>query len=231
MNDSEDPSRFFDDPAAPAGLRAAFQQARADLGTDAQLARLSARLGPMLGAPVAPGPAASPSGAGLTSAAKAGLASLALIVAGGSAWLLSTSHVEVSPAPSAGKPSAPLAQVTTSPAAPAVVPEGPAPSFSAAPPELAPSVTAEAPAKPVIAQPVSEAELLEQARSALKSDPARALARANEHARRFPRGVLVQEREVIAIKALRQLGRAADADKRADAFSKAFPGSAFQRKL
>jgi hypothetical protein len=42
---------------------------------------------------------------------------------------------------------------------------------------------------------------------------------------------LVQEREVIAIKALRQLGRNSEADGRAAAFAKAFPGSAFQRKL
>jgi hypothetical protein len=87
------------------------------------------------------------------------------------------------------------------------------------------------PAKPVPSAQVSEAELLEQARGALRSDPARALARANEHRSRFPRGVLVQEREVIAIKALRQLGRGAEADQRADAFERAFPGSAFQRKL
>jgi hypothetical protein len=42
---------------------------------------------------------------------------------------------------------------------------------------------------------------------------------------------LVQEREVLAIQALRQLGRSAEADQRAAAFAKAFPGSAFARKL
>jgi hypothetical protein len=72
---------------------------------------------------------------------------------------------------------------------------------------------------------------LEQARAALKGDPARALARANEHRRRFPGGVLVQEREVIAIQALRHLGRDTEANQRASAFQKAFPGSAFERKL
>jgi hypothetical protein len=41
----------------------------------------------------------------------------------------------------------------------------------------------------------------------------------------------VQEREVIAIKALRQLGRTAEAERRSEAFAKAFPGSAFARKL
>jgi hypothetical protein len=92
------------------------------------------------------------------------------------------------------------------------------------------SVPAKLPERPTAAMP-SEAELLEQARAALKGDPARALQRANEHATRFPRGVLVQEREVLAIQALRQLGRSAEAERRAAAFVKAFPGSAFARKL
>jgi hypothetical protein len=87
------------------------------------------------------------------------------------------------------------------------------------------------PDKPTPPVQLSEAELLEQARAALKSNPAVALVRANEHAARFPRGVLVQEREVLAIQALRKLGRASEADRRAEAFAKAFPGSAFQRKL
>jgi hypothetical protein len=65
----------------------------------------------------------------------------------------------------------------------------------------------------------------------MKSDPARALARANEHRQQFPRGALVQEREVIAIKALRALGRTGEADARSEAFAKAYPGSAFGRKL
>jgi hypothetical protein len=114
------------------------------------------------------------------------------------------------------------------------------PPPAAAPPPVVPeaSVSAEAaPSPPKLAEkPVppaqpSEAELLEQARSALKGDPAKALARANQHAARFPGGALVQEREVIAIKALRQLGRGAEAERRAQAFAKAYPGSAFARKL
>lgn len=104
------------------------------------------------------------------------------------------------------------------------------------PAESAPSLAVEpAPAKLIErptppAQP-TEAELLEQARASLKSSPSRALQRANEHAARFPRGVLVQEREVLAIQALRKLGRNAEADRRTEAFAKAFPGSAFARKL
>jgi hypothetical protein len=93
------------------------------------------------------------------------------------------------------------------------------------------SAKAPVPSKPPHAAAPSEADLLEQARVAMRSDPARALARANEHRQRFPGGALIQEREVIAIKALRALGRTSEADARAEAFAKAFPGSAFARKL
>lgn len=104
------------------------------------------------------------------------------------------------------------------------------------PVESAPSLAVEPAAPKLVERPTppvqaSEAELLEQARAALKSAPGRALQRANEHAARFPRGVLVQEREVLAIQALRKLGRSAEADRRAEAFAKAFPGSAFARQL
>jgi hypothetical protein len=77
----------------------------------------------------------------------------------------------------------------------------------------------------------SEPVLLEQARRALASSPATALALTNQHAARFPHGVLAQEREVIAIEALRRLGRSAEADRRAAAFAQAFPGSAHQRMV
>jgi hypothetical protein len=77
----------------------------------------------------------------------------------------------------------------------------------------------------------SEAALLEQARRALNTSPSYALQLANLHRTRFPNGVLSQEREVIAIEALRRLHRASDADQRATGFSKAFPGSAHQRMV
>jgi hypothetical protein len=77
----------------------------------------------------------------------------------------------------------------------------------------------------------SEAELLESARRLLASNPGGALELAQQHRARFRGGVLAQEREVIAIEALRRLGRSAEADARADAFERAFPNSAHRRKL
>lgn len=220
----KDPPRLLDAASgAPAGLRDALGSAARDVGSAAQLSRLAGRLGPLLDAPVPPPPATT--SAGLSAAAKLGLGALAtLLVAGGGAWLLSTSQSASPPAPIRAAP--PPAEV----AAPAP-PPAPVVASESVPAPVEPPASQAAPSKPAPAAQLSEAELLEQARSALKGDPARALARANEHRRRFPGGVLVQEREVIAISALRQLGRGAEAEQRAEAFSKAFPGSAFQRKL
>jgi hypothetical protein len=53
----------------------------------------------------------------------------------------------------------------------------------------------------------SEASLLARARRALARDPGAALAAAEEHARRFPDGILAQEREVVRIESLARLGR------------------------
>lgn len=216
MSEPEDPPRLLDSLDEPRGLRDALERAHADVGTDAELARLEARLGPLLGAPP---PVATAAKMGLS--AKATLGSLALVVAAGSAWLVSSRNVAPSlPAPARSA----VAVVSTPPPAPKEqIP-------SSEPTLLSPPASAE-PEAPRKAIP-TEAELLEQARAALKAgDSARALQRVNEHARRYPRGVLVQEREVLAIQALRRLGRDAEAERRAEAFSKAYPGSAFQRKL
>jgi hypothetical protein len=234
VSDPEDPSRLFDDASASEGLRRSLRAAQADVGSDAEVARLARRLGPLLGAGLVAG-AATGGGAGagahgsavaLSATAKLGLAALALAAVGGGAWWITSAR-----APSPARPVA--AVVTAAPeATPSPLPE-PEPTSAPSPAaEPEPSVsTPPTPEKPAAPAQLSEVELLEQARQALKSDPRRALQRANEHARRFPRGVLVQEREVLAIQALRRLGRDADADRRAEAFAKAFPGSAFQRNL
>ncbi len=228
MIDPKDPPRLLDPSSgAAAGLRDALSTAQNDVGSDAQVARLAVRLGPLLGLPAVLAPPAAAAASGLGVAAKLGLASVALLAAGGGAWLLSAPKS----APPSAPISAPVAPVAASPPAPAVlevpaVPTPPAEAASAEPPGASKPA-----AKPTPPAQLSEAELLEQARSGLRGDPARALARANEHRGRFPSGALVQEREVIAIKALRLLGRTAEADSRAAAFAKAFPGSAFQRKL
>ncbi|MEI9940974.1 MAG: hypothetical protein WDO69_27470 [Pseudomonadota bacterium] len=95
---------------------------------------------------------------------------------------------------------------------------------------LPPGSTATNPAA-TLAKPQSEAGLLEQARRALNGSPSTALRLANQHTARFPHGALTQEREVIAIEALRRLHRTSEADLRAAAFARAYPGSAHQRMV
>lgn len=53
----------------------------------------------------------------------------------------------------------------------------------------------------------SEARLLSQARHALESNPAGALSLISSHEKNYPNGVLTQEREVLKVKALQNLGQ------------------------
>jgi hypothetical protein len=95
----------------------------------------------------------------------------------------------------------------------------------AEPPVAAEGVGANA-AQPDHPPPETEFSLLEQAQRALRTDPQRALGLADADEKRFPSGALAQERDVIAIEALVQLGRADEASARARRFFRAFPGSA-----
>jgi hypothetical protein len=68
--------------------------------------------------------------------------------------------------------------------------------------------------------------LLERATAALvRGDSASALATLREHSRRFPRGGLAEEREVLFIRALRASGDEAAAQQRTERFKGEFPSS------
>jgi hypothetical protein len=71
----------------------------------------------------------------------------------------------------------------------------------------------------------TESELLGRARALAVTDPRAAVALANEHARRFPSGLLGQEAEVIAIEALERAGYNSTARERLARFRKRFPSS------
>jgi hypothetical protein len=92
-------------------------------------------------------------------------------------------------------------------------------------PSNAPGKTTPRPAGP------NELELIGQARARMESSPAEALTLVTEHARSFPSGVFVQERELIAIQSLERLGRTAEAKARAQRFATRFPGSAHLPRL
>jgi hypothetical protein len=76
-----------------------------------------------------------------------------------------------------------------------------------------------------------EAALLERARGALASSPGEALARTEEHAARFPSGKLGMERELVAIDALRRLGRRAEARTRAESLLERAHGGLYEPRL
>ena len=76
-----------------------------------------------------------------------------------------------------------------------------------------------------------EAKLLNEAHVAMAADPRKAYALANEHAKRYPRGQLAAERELILIQALIRLGRTAEAEARGRALRKSAPSSIYGERL
>lgn len=97
---------------------------------------------------------------------------------------------------------------------------------------LRPQVAPAFEAKPADAAPATdEAALLRSARQALATSPARTLALTQEHRRRYPRGILDQEREALAIDALIALGRDGEARARARTFELAYPGSPHRARI
>jgi hypothetical protein len=205
-------------------LRSLLDAAKpADAAPDTSRARLEARLvaGLALGAGAAAGGGALAAKAG----AKAALAHLALPVL--VAFTLG------------GAVGAAVMRATFTPPAPQVVYVDrpvPAPSAPTEPPPPVPSASASATAAPPVPAPspassrgdsvAAERRMLDGARLALeRGDGAAALAEAERHARTFPTGALVQEREAIAIRALVMLGRRDDAQARARRFVVRFPDS------
>jgi len=109
---------------------------------------------------------------------------------------------------------------------------GPKPANTPEPIEGRSYADEQPPAKPA-ATPAqrSEVALLHQARKTAKREPEAALRLLDEHARRFPNGVLVPEREVLAIETLRRLGRDAEAEQRLRRFEGRYPQSIHLRRL
>lgn len=204
--------------------------------------RLLARLGPLvipgaIGAGV--GAAASASGGAETAATgkaagalSAGLKAKLVVAAiagavgalGGAATHAALTAPKKTPAPA------------SSTSARAVLPL-PVTVASAAPPVQAPSAEAAPPPAPSVSAPSrtsgssaatlrAERLLLERATTALvRNDATSALAALREHARRFPRGELAEEREVLLVRALRASGQSDAANERAQDFKRQFPSS------
>lgn len=242
-----DPIRWRD-PAggAAAPIRELLEAAHQDLGSDAEVAELAARLGPVLSPAAPPGGAAAPAQAAAGALLGKGLAGLAVLGAVAAGLVLGRpadgdppaapqptgrDRAGASPAPTPGSEAA-AAPPTVAAPPPALRevaasrPEEPAPrQVPASPAPAAPNLQTPPPAGE------TEGALLARARAALGRDAAAALALTREHAARFPRAMLGEEREVLAIEALVALGRRDEASARATRLLAADPGSAYRRRL
>jgi outer membrane protein assembly factor BamD (BamD/ComL family) len=77
-----------------------------------------------------------------------------------------------------------------------------------------------------------ENQQMSDARAAMRrGDAPRALVLLEQVRARFPGGMLVQEREALAIEALARSGRRGDASARAAAFLRAYPTSMFAERV
>jgi TolA-binding protein len=119
----------------------------------------------------------------------------------------------------------------------AVAPAAPAPEIQ--PPAEKPRAPATSAGQAAPAEAASssedalagEAQLLNQAHAAMASDPRKAHAFASAHAKRYPRGQLAAERELILVQALVKLGRVREAEARGRALRKSAPSSIYGQRL
>jgi hypothetical protein len=261
VTDPADPRRWSDAAGdAPEHVRGILEACRGDVGSAEEIRALEASLSAIL-APNAPppspelptapsGPAGAVEGAGRASLlAKAGAGIVVAALGATGLWLAQS---DPEPEPEAARGAEPPGAAATAPVAPPALPSPPA-AVSVGPTPTAPeaasgreaasaqepgshagqraSSSRSAPGPEPSAAGPSEADLLGAAQAALAASPARSLSLVGEHARKFPRGLLVQEREVLAIEALSRLGRAQEASARAERFLAAFPRSAHRTKV
>jgi hypothetical protein len=211
MSEPEAPAPLDDDLRAllgrAAGLEATPTEARA---------RLRARLPAVAGAgPGGGGPA--PASPGVLR--RLGPLAVSFVLGGGAGGLIVAKVVRQRPPDAARVVYVDRPVPTPTPALPP----------AAAPPPVADGVPASRPrraragASDALAR---ERQLLDLARGALeRGEAAAALAATARHERLFPEGVLVQEREAMAIRALAMLGRLPEARTRAARFRERFPDS------
>lgn len=254
MTHPVDPPRLDVSSDAPELAQRALRVARADIPSAAKLASAEAALFARLGLPPPTGggggnpsggePSGSPSPNPVPQAAPTGAATgvgVGIVgVVAVSLAVVMTFAVSRPEDPMADKrvPSLASASTTVSAPLPASVALAPSASVPTVSLEDLPKASAQValPAVPRASAPVAEDESLEvdlvsRAQKSVKSTPAEALRLCDEHARRFPRGSLSQERESLAIEALFLLGRRDEAKARAARFKQAYPASGHLRKL
>jgi hypothetical protein len=231
-----DPVRIADLPDA-AELAATIKSARACVPGPAALEALSARLEHSLPTETTR-PPTNPAKTGLPAGKLPVAPTLGVlgVIAGAVivALLIGKSKPNASHAPPARPAPAASAASESRPVARAQSPTAtlPTPTPQVASTASARSETQEAAkTQPKPARMPTELELITLAERALRSNPAAALRMTDEHARRFAKGGLTEEREVLAIEALSRLGDTERARARARAFLHAFPASVYRRRV
>lgn len=229
----KDPARLSEGNDALGEL---LRAARADVPAESQLSQVASALAEL--SPVAPGAGATSAAAGGAAAGAAAgavgggkvvgvLVVACALVAASIYGIVKTQRPRLAPAAPIVSQPQPAPQIQES------TPTQPAPTASAEP--VAPATSDPVPqptAKGAAAPPAqTESQLLDAARGALASNPSRALSLARRHAQLFPNGVLVQEREVIAIEALKRQGKGGAAQERAQSFDRKYPNSPHKPKL
>jgi hypothetical protein len=220
-----DPKRLLDDAGTPHSLRAALSQAKSEGPADPQLHAMLVGLGSIVDRPVAP-PAAPAAGIGV--GVKLGVTVFVVALVGGG-LVLATRPKPVATVLETAAPAVSLLGESASPPNRSP-PTAAAPSTTIDLDDVAVKAAPSAP-KPAASTGPSEVALLDQARASLAGNPSRALALTEEHRRRFPKGALSQEREVIAIDALKKLGRSGEAKQRGDTFSAENPDTIHRRTI
>jgi len=130
------------------------------------------------------------------------------------------------------EPIAPAPRSPTPALAPAPEPIVPSPPPAAAPPRRAVATRAPASsAAPAEDGLVGEERLLNEAHEALAASPKRALSLAQSHAKRYPQGQLVAERELIMIEALVGLGRRREAEALGRQLRETAPNNIYEERL
>jgi hypothetical protein len=105
------------------------------------------------------------------------------------------------------------------------------PAETPAAPRAPAPLVARQPAAEASANAAQDAELLQQARRSVVTEPARALELITEHQQRFPRSVLTEERQALRIEGLLRIGRRSEAERELGIFETRSPRSLYLRRL
>jgi hypothetical protein len=255
MNPRGDPSKLRTRRwGVPPSLARALETDEADFPTRQQMRRLEASFGSLLAAStVVPAAAAAARGSWLAwvspLAAKIAIP-LALGAATGAVFCVAGEYLAArrtavrmhSPTPSESPPRAAPAEISppplVAPAAPSAT-VAPQPIAQAAPPmKLGSHPGSHAKRSAVETEPsreapsaMSEIDLIDRAERALLASPESARAWLEEHRSRFPDGVFVEERELMAIEAAARTGARDEARRRAVEFQRRFSTSPYRARI